>query len=143
MIDVGDVLLDVDIAQTFTVLRRASTRTDKGREQVAVRRINNVVGVVCAASPNDLERLPEEQRMGRNLSIVTKFSLRGPAPGFQPDEVVWRGDTFLVKTVDPYPGFGPFVQAIAGSIDSQDRPMPGVGQMDFREPSNAFLAGAL
>ena len=60
--------------------------------------------------------------MGRNLSIVTAFALQGPSPNFLPDRVVWNGDTYVVKWIDPYKryGAGGFVQAIIGSIDSQD-----------------------
>lgn len=124
-IDVSDVLLDVDLADSFTVNRRKQT-LDHGRPIIAIETtFNNVYGIVTAAHPNDLDRLDDSQRMGRNLSVVTQFRLQGPAMGYQPDTVIWKGDTYVVKSVDPYPQFGKgFVQAIVGSMDTLDQPTP-------------------
>ncbi len=67
--------------------------------------------------------------MGRNLVIVTKFRLRGPAKDgstqYQPDLITWEGDSYVVKTIDPYPQYGAgFIQAIVGSMDSVDQTVP-------------------
>lgn len=143
-IDVNDVILDADFADLFVVLRRLDHVTSKGRSDPSTRRYPNTPGVICAASKNDLDRLDDNQRMGRNLSVVTTFPLRGPAPGYQPDEIVWQGDTYVVKALDPYPQYGRgFVQAIVGSIDSVDHAVPALGALNFREPSNAALVGAI
>jgi hypothetical protein len=123
MMDFSEVVLDPMLAHTFNVNRRVQVVNNFGQVSYNTQTTYNVPGVVTAAGPNDLERLDDNQRMGRNLVIVTAFRLRGPAPGYQPDTIVWGGDTFVVKTVDPYPQFGSgFVQVIAGSIDSQDQP---------------------
>lgn len=129
-LDVSDVLLDPEIAQTFNVTRREQTIGFGGRTVITTTALNNVVGVVTSASPNDLERLDDNQRMGRHLSIVTKTRLYGPALAangdqFQPDYITWYGDTYIVKDVAPYPQFGAgFIQVIAGSVDAIDQPMP-------------------
>ena len=120
-LDVSDVLLDPTLTDVFTVTRRAETVNGFGESVTATSTYDGVVGVVCTASPNDLERLPEMDRMGRHLSVVTRFRLQGPAPGFKPDLIEWNGDAFVVEAVDPYPQYGAgFVQAIVGSIDSID-----------------------
>lgn len=122
-LDVSDVLLDPMLASTFDVNRRVEVISNKGRVEITETLFSDVVGVVCTASKNDLDRLDDNQRMGRHLSIVTRFRLRGPSPGYQPDTVVWNGDTFVVQYVDVYTdyGFG-FIQAIVGSMDSIDQP---------------------
>lgn len=121
MMDFSECVLDPMLADTFAVNRRTEIIDDFGQVNMTTRTTYNVPGIVTAAGPNDLERLDDNQRMGRHLVIVTAFRLRGPAPGYQPDTIAWRGDTFVVKTVDPYPQFGSgFVQVIAGSMDSED-----------------------
>ena len=121
-LDVSDALLDPMLADSFTVNRRTEFIDTHGRAQVTSNVIENVIGVVCAANPNDLERLPEDQRMGRHISIVTKFRLQGPSPSFQPDTVVWNDDIFIIKNVEIYNRFGKgFIQAIAGSMDFVDK----------------------
>lgn len=129
-LDVSSVLLDPDIASRFAVKRRIETVSNVGRSQSAVTTIPGVVGVVCAASPNDLDRLPEEDRMGRHITVVTKFRLYGPSKDaagtrYKPDIVSWQGDDFVVKDLAPYPQYGSgFVQAICGSVDMIDMVTP-------------------
>lgn len=121
------VLTSPMLADHVNVLRRPQSINGYGEVVIGpVETFQRVVAVVTMASPDDLERLDDNQRMGRNISVVTNFAAQGPAPGFQPDEITWpisNGDTYVVKAVDPYPQFGPgFVQVIAGSIDSIDQP---------------------
>lgn len=124
-LDVSDVLLDPELADIFTVIRRAEAVSSKGRSTLTPTTIPNVIGVICAAHGNDLDRLDDSQRMGRHISIVTQFRLIGPAPGQQPDNIEWQGDTFVILTIEPYPQYGKgFIQAIAGSVDMIDQPTP-------------------
>jgi hypothetical protein len=121
--DMSDALHDPDMGDFVTVKRRVeAVSTATGRSSTTDESIPNVFGVIAEASKNDLERLPEADRMGRNMSMVTSFALRGPAQvegtQFKPDIVVWRGNEYLVKQVGPYPQFGPgFIQAIMGSVE--------------------------
>lgn len=124
LLDFSDVLFDADLCDTITVKRRAETIGTNGRPVFTPQIIPNIVAVVTSAGKNDLERLPEDQRMGRNLCIVTNFKLRGPSPNYQPDTITWNGDDFIVKFLDPYPQFGSgFIQVIAGSVDVIDQPI--------------------
>lgn len=101
---------------SFDVVKRTTTLV-KGRTVVSPTTITGVKGVVTNASPNDLERLPDVQRMDHHISIVTEYVLQGALAGRQPDLVVWRGNTYQVNSVDPYPQFGPgFYQVLAGSV---------------------------
>ncbi len=128
-LDVSDVLLDPEIADKFSVIRRRTSNNTYGEVSNSASTFNGVIGVVTSSSPNDLMRLADDQLMGRHLTIVTRFRLYGPAKNatasFQPDIVVWMGDQFVVKNIDPYPQYGAgFVQAIVGSIDPIDMPTP-------------------
>jgi len=100
-------------------VERRSTTTLKGRTQMTSTLFENVRAVVSVASPTDLDRLGDIQVMGLHLSIVTEFKLHSAVRGFQPDLIEWRDNTFLVKSVEPYPQYGPgFYQVIVGSSES-------------------------
>lgn len=130
LLDVSSLLFDPDFADTFNVIRREEAVSDKGRNILTLSTIENVVGVVCAASPADLRRLPEAQTFDRVLSIVSKFAFFGACVGFQPDLVQWRGDLYVVSSLDSYPQFGRgFTQILATSIDLQDLPIPRAGEL--------------
>lgn len=109
--------------------RRLSTISDQGRNVMTEEPYAGVIGVVNVSSPDDLERLDDNDRAGRHISIITRFPLRGPArqageADSKPDLVEWQGDQYLVKALDPYPQYGAgFVQAIAGSIDAIEVPI--------------------
>jgi len=133
-LDVGDILLDNMIADPFTITRRIQEVNSKGRLNPTTELIEEnddetpLVGVFTIASPNDLERLDDSQRMGRNFSLVTRVRLYGPSKAasgrqYLPDIVHWQGNDFLVKNVEPYTQYGAvFIQAIVGSQDMVDRP---------------------
>lgn len=120
-LDVSEALTDPLLGDLFVVRRKVETVNSKGRAVLTPTDLPDIFGVITVAHPTDLERLPEEQRMGRHFSIVTRFQLLGPAPGKQPDTVVWLGGEYLVQDVGPYPQYGQgFVQAIVGSTDMID-----------------------
>lgn len=127
-LDVADVSLDPDFADTFSVLRRVETISNKGRAVITPTTLPNIVGTVCWASPNDLRRLPEEQHADKGISIVTPFRLRTAsrdgANNWQPDLVFWHGSYFIVVDVQDMTQFGGQVQAIATSSTYVDPPTP-------------------
>lgn len=124
-LDVSHVLSSPMLSSRFIVNRREQVMNPQGRSEVVTRVFPDVPGVVTLANPNDLERLDDSQRMGRNYSIITKFRLIGPAKSgskqYQPDTIVWQGSELVVKNVEPYTNYGAgFVQALAGSMDIVD-----------------------
>ena len=126
MIGVGDALANPDVQVRFDVTRRKETVSDKGRSVVTPTVFPNQVGTICAASPSDLARLPEGDRMEKYISIVSKFRLRGASTDgvdvYKPDLVDYEGDQYVVVDVQPYPRAGAgFTQAIAGSGNIVDR----------------------
>lgn len=121
-VDVAEVLLDPDLADLFSVVRRTETFAN-GRPVIATVTTPNVVGVVTATGPSGLERRDDGQMMTRQVNIVTQFRLRGPGTGIQPDQIVIDGNTFTVVDILPFSRFGAgFVEAIAEVMASQSVP---------------------
>lgn len=122
LLDVSDVLLDPDFTDFFSVRRRFEKVDIQGRSQIHERIFPNLVGVITAGSPSDLDRQENYQNMSRSLTIVCQFPLRGETTNYQPDVVVWKGSNYLVKHVDLYPQFGKgFYQAECSSMNKTDR----------------------
>lgn len=83
--------------------------------------------VVLATSPNDLQRLPEEEYQLKSISMYSPFRFQGPAEDpasgarQQPDEVIWHGSTYVVRLLDDYTPYGRgFVHVIAVSVEAVD-----------------------
>ena len=129
LLNVSDLLVDPDLADTFTVIRRQeAVSSETGRASVSEQSFTGIVGVVTVQSPNDLERREDYQMMTRSLSVVTRFQLygavRGAVQGYQPDLILWRGTRHLVKHVDPYPQVGQgFYQIECSSMANTDAPV--------------------
>lgn len=122
-LDVSEVLFDPDLADTFTVIRQAEAVNDQGRTVLTPTQYPRIVGVVTATSPADLLRRDDGQMMPRKISVVTVFRLRGPAPGFQPDQIVIDGVTFTITEILPFSRFGRgFVEALATSMNALNAP---------------------
>lgn len=131
LLDVSDLCLDIDLADNFVVTRRTQNINIHGRLDPSTNTVySGVVGVVCMASARDLQVLPEEQRMEKTISIVTKFRLQGPSKvgssTYLPDIVTWHGSDYRIVWVDDYTQFGGGeVQALAQSVLFVDPPPPG------------------
>jgi len=120
LLDVTDVLFDPDFTDAFNIKRRTETVGTDGRVLVGTTTTASR-GVVTMAGPNDLARLDDAQRMWRVISVVTAANLRGAVNGYQPDVIQWRGDDFIVASIDNYPQFGRgFTQAICVGMDLVD-----------------------
>ena len=118
-LDVSEAF-DPSFMDEFVVLRRVQGVSAYGRTTVSTKQFT-VIGVVVPSSPNDLQRLPEAQYMNKAITIYTQWKLQGPSPGYQPDQVMWHGSSFLVRALDDYSGWGRgFLQAICLSIDAID-----------------------
>lgn len=122
-LDVSELLFDPDFADMFTVIRHEETISEQGRAITRPVSHPNIVGVVTATSPADLIRRDDGQMMSRKVSVVTSFRLRGPSPGFQPDQIVIEGVTFTITEILPFTRFGSgFVEALATSMNALNAP---------------------
>jgi hypothetical protein len=121
-LDVNVVLSSPYFMDTFTVVRRISEVNDQGRTATIELKIPTT-GVVQPSGANTQER-PKDYATGRkSCLVITQFRLRQQTQGYLPDLVLWRGDDYLVETVEDYTNYGRgFVQAYCTSQDLQDAP---------------------
>jgi hypothetical protein len=128
MVDVSRVLTNPRFLTGLTVYRRKQKVNNFGEPKLEVEVLSNVQGVVYPASKNDLERYADAQITQRSIVILTQNSLRGESETidgveYQPDIVLWKGNHFLIVTVDAYTNYGRgFVKMIANSMDIVDLP---------------------
>jgi hypothetical protein len=119
------VVLDPLIADVFNVIRRPVAVGTNGRvSNPANVTTVNVPGVVTMYSDAEVirEQFPEIEYATRIISVVCKFMLQTAVSGYQPDLLVWRGDSYLIQKVSPYPQFGSgFYEAVCSSIDLNDQ----------------------
>jgi galactose-6-phosphate isomerase len=130
-LDVVDVLSANEFMDTFIVVRRESGVNEQGRMAVTEKKIPTT-GVVQPSGANTQER-PKDYATGRKSCFVaTQFRLRAQSNRYAPDLILWRGDDYLVETVEDYTNYGRgFVQAYCTSQDLQDAPpMGGTGSVN-------------
>ena len=118
-----DVVLDPLISDKFNIVRRVETVGSTGRSTTTNTTTNNICGVIDMYSDRELirEQFPEMQYATNVISVICKKKLQTAVTGYQPDNVIWRGDTYVVQKCSPYPQFGSgFYQAVCSSIDLTD-----------------------
>jgi hypothetical protein len=125
-LDVNDAF-DLSFWDTIVVIRRVAAINDKGRVST-VDTSMSTLAVVTAASPVDLQRVPEWGWMNKTISLYTPFRIQGPAKDeagnvTHPDEILWRNSLFIVNFMEDYSGYGRgFVHAVATSKQNVDYP---------------------
>lgn len=119
---------------SFTVNRRQQSVNNFGESSTAVTPTTNVRGVVYPSDENDLRRLADIGYQAKAITVITRFALRGASETgsgagevqYQPDVVVWNGDSFIVRLIEDMSNYGPgFVKALCSSMDSVDQPPVG------------------
>jgi hypothetical protein len=112
-IDVSDIILDPFISgETFTVIRRAETVNNFG-ETTTTNTTFTASGSIQATGDNSLLREEAYQAQQKTIQVITTFLLRGATQDpngsgqlYQPDLVIWKGETFLVRVVDDFSSYG-------------------------------------
>lgn len=129
-LDVNDAF-DPSFMDSITVVRRIQQISNKGRVMLS-ETARTVAAVVIAASPNDLQRLPDYEMMNKAIRITSpQFRLQGPVVdelGNQtlPDQVLWHGSMYVVTSLDDYSNYGRgFTSVIAISMTQPDAPVMG------------------
>jgi len=135
MLDVTEVLFDPMLMDHFNVVRRPSTVSATGtvnQDPEFWTRFENVSGVVqingklMANGENVTERPPQYGTGRKSLLVVTTFRIFSQVDGFLPDLIEWRGDQYIVETLEDFTNYGRgFVQAYVTSWDLQDAPPEG------------------
>jgi hypothetical protein len=111
--DLSDIVTDADLGGgPITVIRTTRMVTNAGTVQTAPGQLLGVFGVMVPASPRDLQRLPEVDRVSASISLYTNVKLSVGSANLEPDVIYCEGDPYLVKSVMPYGAYG-FWSAIA------------------------------
>jgi hypothetical protein len=117
-LDMSDAF-DPAFLEEFVVHRRKEMVVD-GRTKMEVQ-VHPSYGTICAATPNQLNNLPDGRSAERGISVVTQDHLKCAEAGYQPDLVVWRGSQYQVASIDNYPHLGVgFFQVVAISTTSRE-----------------------
>jgi hypothetical protein len=127
LINVITAITSPMLADGFAVIRRQQTVGNNGRATFATTPFLNLHGAVYPSSKNDLERFPNLQVMGKTITVITRFALRGVSEtagtDFAPDIVQWHGDNFVVMDLQDFSSWGNgFILAICQSMDLKDAP---------------------
>ena len=100
-LDVNRVLLDAHFRTTVTLCRRDVMIDEHGR--TAVTETTTPIGaVVRPATEKDLERLPEGDRDRGYIKVLSESEMTAGTEAVQPDEIIWSGSRWVVKTVDSW-----------------------------------------
>jgi galactose-6-phosphate isomerase len=122
-LDVSDVPICAEFADTFQVLRRIEVVDGSGRSITTTEVIATPLGTIYPTGDNGLTREAEYEAGHKSLTIVTPYRLQGPAPGFQPDLIEYRGNEFVITDIEDYSQYGAgFVVAQATSIEAIQSP---------------------
>jgi hypothetical protein len=112
LLDVSELLSDPDFADDFTILRSVRTVDNTGRT-VDTPGAYYSYGCIQPAKEAQLKQLPELERVGSFISVVTPFRLLALTSTTAPDQIIWRCGTYRVKVVRDWTNFGEgFVEAI-------------------------------
>lgn len=106
MIEVGDIVVDPDFAQAFTVLRSAAGDFTNGvwKEQKTELQLT---GTICVASAREIEMRGEGDVIRGAITIYTIDPLLTTAEGKgSSDIVIWQGDRYRVMQIEPFSDYG-------------------------------------
>jgi galactose-6-phosphate isomerase len=121
-LDVSDIPLCVEFSDTFQIVRRPETISQSGRS-VTSQVIATATGTIYPTGDNSLVRQADYELGRRTITCVTNYRLQMAAPGYQPDLVLYRGNQYVVSTVEDFSAFGAgFVVAECSSIIAIDAP---------------------
>lgn len=131
-LDVTDVILDIDFLEVeLYVTRNIQTIGTNGLavDTPWIRSPIKFSGVVTQVDGKELHRMPDAERMTRQILIVTKFRLSSGTLGYDADVVKWRDAQYTVINVKNYSRYGRgFVEATCEMLPLQGaEPSPVAG----------------
>jgi|SRR6185437_708448 galactose-6-phosphate isomerase len=114
---VSDVLFDPLFMDDITVIRSQRSVNVQGLT-VDTPGYYYSTGCVQPTPGRDLEQLPEAERTGVFVTVVTPFRLFPLTATTAPDQIVWQQKNYRVKHVADWSNFGQgFVSAICQLVD--------------------------
>lgn len=109
-VNVSRVVLSPKLSQTFSVFRQTG-KFVRGRPSQAESEIK-LRGVIKPAKAQEIEMIPEGDRVGGEVVIYATEKLRVTSESGTSDEVLWNGDRYKIYSVSPYSDYG-YYKAIA------------------------------
>lgn len=120
-LDFSDILSDPDVAgQSFTVVRRTDTVGANGRSVLSTASFPNQVGAVTPGDPGNLLRKEDSAMADNVITVSTVFRLRAMGDGVQPDQIIYDGMTYTVKSVKRWGRMANMTKAVAVSQNASD-----------------------
>lgn len=111
-LDVSEIIGDPEFADDFTVVRSSRVTGPNGRT-VDIPSEYFTYGCIQPAPDRALVQLPEAERVGSFISVVTPFRLFPLTASTSPDQIVWNNSTYRVKLVHDWSTYGNgFVEGI-------------------------------
>jgi hypothetical protein len=104
-LDVSDVPVCPEFADWFQVMSRPETITEFGRSSTS-QVIAQAQGTIYPTGDNALVRQADYETNRKTITIVTPYRLKGASPGFQPDQIMYRGTLYVVSNVEDYSQYG-------------------------------------
>lgn len=112
LLDIDEILSDPDFADDIVVTRSQRSVDQTGRT-VDVPGTYFTYGNVQPAREIQLVQIPDNERVGSFISIVTPFRLFALTATTAPDQVTWNNLLYRVKIVRDWSAYGRgFVEAI-------------------------------
>lgn len=114
LLDVSDVLLDPDFADTIAVYRQATSVGSTGRVSRAETVYSAVSAVVTPDRWSTLQRQAEGSNVSETITVITQFRLSSSEDGRDADEIIWNGKRYVVTAIGDCSRYGAgFVEASA------------------------------
>lgn len=108
MINLSSVVHSPMLSQSVVINRQSGTWV-KGRFTIGEKQIITTMGVVTKAKARDLSVVPEGDRQGGAIRVLTTIPMyvtgQNGGSNFS-DTITWEGDTYKVVSVDPDQKYG-------------------------------------
>ena len=115
MIDVSQLITDPDFCEPF-VIRRRIGKWEAGRFIATPE--DTVNGIVEPTSGDDLEQVPEGDRVSGMMTFYTKQPVYLSQDKQQSDEIIWRGKLYKAVQILDWSRHG-FYKVIASYVEVQ------------------------
>lgn len=105
LVDVSDLLSDTDFCDSFIVVKRVATVNEFGETNITELQ-EATVGVVQNSAQESLAFMESGVQLSVSIKVYTKKALSAQSEGRLADIIVWCGERYIVKSVQPWYNYG-------------------------------------